>query len=366
MISETIKDHRFAHLLMRRIQFSWGALGDSNSQRSVRMEEWNELAIQTGNCSKTIAERDREFRVFLKGRQVRKHLSNASFSKVPYPAVIMMRGMVNRSEDVLSDFKLWSEMVPNGRLDDVNFSTTTKIGFRGADWSKGNSWNLLLRGGGQLLGAEYQTPSYVAITAPTDAPDTVLHTIQQIGFDNQLEEELRRLNGNAFNYRSKDHPENALSRCDQEGPVTQVIQLVEEHLRQKHRARLFVGAMLNLPGRFLVAGRDTQKNQAIEDFLKERANYLSQSLLSSSLDTDWEVQISGASEVAAYGAGWDRRGSVLENVDTKLVVSALKAEGLKHNLVLHYHSGEYRVEIEGLSADSVSGGIISDWGVSFK
>lgn len=365
MISDPITDHKQAAILLRQVQFAWTALGKKNRSQDPLEEivaEWN---AGTGEIEFSRCIGDREFNWLPKGKELVEKLTGKSFRSVPEMVSFRAEWEIDLTDRSLDKFQYWMEAVERGDLDGSNLGLALVFIIPASDQQAQSEWSWRLRCG-QTKRGRAETPFRHKVGAFNSVPVEVDNLIDQIGIDQELNRHLGDQGEETVDGDVKRGVRVALSRDRDSQLFARILTTLKDATVPGAKVSCTIYCGLNGYGHFLTEDSPNPEDIALEFGQKEKMDQFLKLILNSKSAKDWKLVINSASERTTCGAGWDRRGSVLEHHDTKIEVTRLRSGRKQHKMILHYRDGKYQIEIDGLDADSEAGRIFSGWGVPFR
>lgn len=365
MISAPITDHKQVEILLKQVQFAWTALGKKNRSQDPLGEivaEWNALTDEIVFSSNI---GDREFNWLPKRKELVEKLTGKSFRNVPEMVTFRANWRIVHKGQYFDSFQYWMGAIESGFLDGTDFTIT--IGFRypvpESQTISVCSWRINCSA---TRRGRDDVPFHFMIASHDLIPPPLQDLIDEIGIDEELEKSVREIGGSdVIDSFVSNRPRRAFSGVRDLTLFEKILTALKNVTPLGTEGGITIYCPLSGYGHFLTNDSPDPSDIVLELAQKEKMDRLLELILSSKSASDWELVINSASERNTCGAGWDRRGSVLEHHDTKIEVTRLRSGKKQHKVILHYHEGEYRIEIEDMNADSQAGRIFSGWGVPF-
>lgn len=364
MISDPIADHQQAAILLRQILFAWTALGKKNRSQDPLEEIVSEWNAGTGEIVFSRSIGDREFNWLPKGKKLVGKLKGKSFKNVPEMVSFRANCETDLTDNSLGNFEYWLNAIERHLLDGSGLVLALKCVCPADDQHPlaASTWGIRCS---ETRRGRAEIPYRFTLSSLNSISIGVEKLIEKIGVDNDLyrilgDEGERMMRGNGENGLNK-----ALSGAFDSELFARVFTTFKEAIVPGSKVCFSIFCSLKGNGYLLTDDFPDPSDFAFELAQKEKMDRLLNLILNSKSGQKWELVINSVSERKTCGAGWDRRGSVLEHHDTKIEVTRLRSGRKQHKVILHYREGEYRIEIDGLDADSEAGRIFSGWGVPF-
>jgi len=299
-----------------------------------------------------------------KGKELVEKLKGKSFRSVPEMVTFRAKCKIDLPDQAFKEFEYWLDAIERNLLDGSGLALALHL-VNPANEQQAQAaclWGLRcseIRRGRAEIPFRFTLSSFNLISIGVEK------LVEQIGVDHDLyrilgDEGERMMQGNGENGLN-----TALSGAFDSDLFARVLTVMKDAAVPGTKVYFSVYCPLNGYGYFLTDESPDPADIALELAQKEKMDRVLDQILNSKSVRKWELVINSASERTTCGAGWDRRGSVLEHHDTKIEVTRLRSGRKQHKMILHYRGGKYQIEIDGLDADSEAGRIFSGWGVPF-